>query len=128
MASVSGFQILRFAQLWLVHELSESPLALGYVGMANAVPAISLNLFGGVLADKFDKRKLIMTAQTIASILVFVLATLTLVGAVEGSADEVGDCACLGAAQGHEAPGHSKQTHDPPAHVVGNQHLQRTHD
>jgi MFS family permease len=83
MASVSGFQILRFAQLWLVHELSESPLALGYVGMANAVPAISLNLFGGVLADKFDKRKLIMTAQTIASILVFVLATLTLVGAVE---------------------------------------------
>ena len=83
MASVSGFQILRFAQLWLVHELSESPLALGYVGMANAVPAISLNLFGGVLADKFDKRKLIMTAQTIASILVFVLATLTLLGAVE---------------------------------------------
>ena len=83
MASVSGFQILRFAQLWLVHELSESPLALGYVGMANAVPAISLNLFGGVLADKFDKRKLIMTAQTIASMLVFVLATLTLVGAVE---------------------------------------------
>ena len=83
MASVSGFQILRFAQLWLVHELSESPLALGYVGMANAVPAISLNLFGGVLADKFDKRKLIMTTQTIASILVFVLATLTLVGAVE---------------------------------------------
>ena len=37
----------------------------------------------GVLADKFDKRKLIMTAQTIASMLVFVLATLTLVGAVE---------------------------------------------
>ena len=83
MASVSGFQILRFAQLWLVHELSESPLALGYVGMANAVPAIGLNLFGGVLADKFDKRKLIMTAQTIASMLVFVLATLTLVGVVE---------------------------------------------
>ena len=83
MASVSGFQILRFAQLWLGHELSESPLALAYVGMANAVPAIGLNLFGGVLADKFDKRKLIMTAQTIASMLVFVLATLTLVGVVE---------------------------------------------
>ena len=65
MASVSGFQILRFAQLWLVHKLSESPLALGYVGMANAVPAISLNLFGGVLADKFDKRKLGDRAQPV---------------------------------------------------------------
>ncbi|MCH7802161.1 MAG: MFS transporter, partial [Chloroflexi bacterium] len=83
MASVSGFQILRFAELWLVHQLSDSPLALGYVGLANAAPAISLNLFGGVLADKLDKRKLIMTTQTIASILVFALATLTLVDAVQ---------------------------------------------
>ena len=79
---MSGFQILRFAELWLVHELSDSPMALGYVGLANAAPAISLNLFGGVLADKLDKRMLIMTAQTIASILVFVLATLTAVGTV----------------------------------------------
>ena len=83
MASVSGFQILRFAELWLVHELSESPLALAWVGLANAAPAISLNLFGGVLADKLDKRKLIMTAQTIGAILVFTLAALTLTGAVE---------------------------------------------
>jgi MFS family permease len=82
-ASVSGFQILRFAELWLVHQLSDSPLALGYVGLANAVPAISLNLFGGVLADKVDKRKLIMTFQTIGAILAFVLGTLTLVGTVE---------------------------------------------
>jgi Na+/melibiose symporter-like transporter len=83
MASVSGFQILRFAELWLVHELSESPLALGWVGLANAAPAIGLNLFGGVLADKVDKRKLIMTAQTIGAILVFTLAALTLTEAVE---------------------------------------------
>ena len=80
---MSGFQILRFAELWLVYQLSDSPLALGYVGLANAVPAISLNLFGGVLADKLDKRKLIMTTQTIASMLVFVLATLTLMETVQ---------------------------------------------
>ena len=49
-ASVSGFQILRFAQFWLIFEITGSPLALGYVGLANGVPAIVLNLFGGVAA------------------------------------------------------------------------------
>lgn len=83
LASVSGFQILRFAELWLVHQLTGSPLALGYVGLANAAPAIGLNLFGGVLADKLDKGRLIVASQAIAAALVFALATLTLVDAVQ---------------------------------------------
>lgn len=71
------------SQFWLVHTLDESPLALGYVGLANAVPAIALNLFGGVFADKLDKRRLIMITQSIIAGLVFLLATLTLTGVVQ---------------------------------------------
>ncbi|MDP7413057.1 MAG: MFS transporter [SAR202 cluster bacterium] len=82
LAAVNGFQILRFAELWLVHELTGSPLFLGYVGLANAAPAIGLNLFGGVLADKLDKRRLIMTTQVLAATLVFALATLTVTDVV----------------------------------------------
>ena len=77
-ASVSGFQILRFGQFWLVFQLTGSPLALGYVGLANGVPAIFLNLFGGVAADKLDQRLLIMVSQTITSGLILVLAFLAL--------------------------------------------------
>ena len=49
LASVCGFQMLMFAQGWLTYELTGSPLYLGYVAVASAVPSIGLNLFGGVL-------------------------------------------------------------------------------
>ena len=83
LASVSGFQILRFGQFWLIFELTGSPLALGYVGLANGVPAIFLNLFGGVAADRMDKRRLIYVTQTITAILIFLLAVITLINMVE---------------------------------------------
>ena len=82
LASVSGFQMLRFGQFWLIFQITESPLALGYVGLANGIPAIVLNLFGGVAADKVDQRRLIMAAQSIIAVLIFVLATLTLLDVV----------------------------------------------
>ena len=83
LASVSGFQILRTAQFWLVFELTGSPLALGYVGLANGIPAIILNLVGGLAADKVDQRRLIVIAQSIAGSLIFLLATLDLLGSVQ---------------------------------------------
>jgi MFS family permease len=83
LASVSGFQMLRFGQYWLVYQLTGSPLALGYVGLASGVSAIGLNLFGGVVADRFDQRRLIMTTQSLIACLILVLATLTLLDAVQ---------------------------------------------
>ena len=83
LGSVSGFQMLIASQFWLVHTLEESPLYLGYVGAAEAVPAIGLNLFGGVFADKLDKRRLIMVTQTILASLMFLLGTLTLLDVVQ---------------------------------------------
>jgi MFS family permease len=77
LASVSGFQIVRFAQFWLMYQLTESPLALGYVGLAQALPGIVLNLVGGVYADKIDQRRLIMVTQTVTASLIFMLAALT---------------------------------------------------
>ena len=77
-AAVGGFQVLMFGQGWLVHELTGSALYLGYVGVANALPAICLNLFGGVMADKADKKRLIVVTQAMSSSLVFLLGFLTL--------------------------------------------------
>lgn len=83
LASVGGFQMLRFGQLWLVYQLTGSPLPLGYVGLANGVPAVCLNLFGGVVADKFDQRRLVIITQSLTAGLIFVLATLTLLNVVQ---------------------------------------------
>src|SRR5919109_3914442 len=73
LASVGGFQILRFGQYWLIYQLTGSPLALGYTGVASGVPAICLNLFGGVFADRIDPRRLIMATQSLTAGLIFLL-------------------------------------------------------
>ena len=83
LASVSGFQMFRAAQAWFVYDLTGSPMWLGVAAAANAVPAIFFNLFGGVFADKVDKRRLIIATQIMSGGLIFVLATLTLLGVAE---------------------------------------------
>ena len=83
LASVSGFQMSIFTQGWVTFELTGSALYLGYVGLSNAVPAIALNLVGGVLADKVDKRMLIFFTQIIITLLIFLLGFLTLTDTIE---------------------------------------------
>jgi MFS family permease len=81
--AVGGFQVLMFGQFWLVHELTGSPLYLGYIGMANAIPAIILNLVGGVVADKADRQRLIVVTEIMSASLVLLLGFLTLAGIVQ---------------------------------------------
>ena len=82
-ASVLGFQIMTVAQGWLIYILTDSKLALGYVGLAAGLPAIALNLFGGVIADKVNQRRLLIATQTTSSMVMLALAILTLTGLVE---------------------------------------------
>jgi MFS family permease len=82
LASVTGFQMLTASQFWLVHTLEDSPLFLGYVGAASAVPSITLNLFGGLIADKLDNKRLIAITQTVLASLIVLLGTLTLLEVV----------------------------------------------
>ena len=76
LASVAGFRMFEFSQFWLAYELTGSPLYLGYVGVAQAVPGVVLNLFGGVFADRLDKRRLIVITQLITAGLILFLATM----------------------------------------------------
>ena len=70
-ASVGAFQLLIMGQGWLVYELSGSPLQLGYLGAASSIPTIAAALVGGVVADRVDRRRmLIATSSTIAGFLV----------------------------------------------------------
>lgn len=62
---------------WLVLELTNSVSQLGLVIFLYGIPNMSLLTFGGVLADRFDRRKLLMVSQSVVGTLIFVIATLT---------------------------------------------------
>jgi MFS family permease len=51
------------AQGWLVYRLTESPFLLGFVGFANSIPTFFLMLPGGVIADRFDRRRVVSASQ-----------------------------------------------------------------
>ena len=61
--AMSGQSLVR---PWLAFELTQSPLALGVVSAAVAIPMLLLAPFGGVLADRMERRNLILSAQTLA--------------------------------------------------------------
>jgi MFS family permease len=74
-----------FALGWLVVQLAVrdgvphlAPLYIGLVGLSRAVPAITLGLFGGVVADRMDRRRLLALAQSAGAVIAVALAILTL--------------------------------------------------
>ena len=61
---------------WLVYHETKSPFAVGLLVFFRFVPFLVLGLFAGVLADRVDNRRLLITTQTISSLLAFILAAL----------------------------------------------------
>jgi MFS family permease len=65
------------AQAFFIFELTHSPAFLGYVGFANGLPSWLFMLYGGVIADRFSRKKILIATQTIMMILAFILSFLT---------------------------------------------------
>src|SRR3712207_8110324 len=61
--SQMGTWMQRIAQAWLVLRLTDSPLALGTIATVQFSPGLLFSLVGGVLADRFPKRRLLVTTQ-----------------------------------------------------------------
>ena len=83
LVSLSGTWAQRVAQDWLVLELSDnSGVALGITTGLQFLPMLLFGLYGGVLADRYDKRRLLIGAQVAMGLLALVLGLLDLTGAV----------------------------------------------
>ena len=77
LASVGAIQIVTMAQGWLiVDKLGGSTTDIGILGGAPVVPTILVSLFGGVFADRVDRRKLIMVVSIASTALLLLLAIL----------------------------------------------------
>ena len=72
-----GTWMQNVAQGWLVLTLTNSSFWLGVVGFAGSIPFLIFTLFGGVVADRVNKRRLLLVTQTAMMVLAFLLAVLT---------------------------------------------------
>ena len=83
-ASVTGYQMLALFSLgWLISNvLTNDARYLGYMSTAIAVPGIGLNLFGGVLADKLNPKRLLGLTQFTTGAVVVGLAAPTMLEVV----------------------------------------------
>ena len=80
LVSNSGTWARNVAQGWLLYQLSDSRLWLGVLALSFALPMITLPLFGGVIADRFDRLRALRCTQFCAAILSTILAWLTFTG------------------------------------------------
>jgi MFS family permease len=83
MVSLTGAWMRITALSWLVYDLTGSPLMLGTVTFANTIPTMLLALFGGALADRSEKRTLLLGTQVAFMLMAGSLAVLTLSGRIE---------------------------------------------
>jgi MFS family permease len=81
-ASVGATQLITLGQGWLIFQLSGSAVALGFLGAAAALPNILLTLLGGVIADRFDKRRIMIFTSATTTCLLLILTWLDYSGQV----------------------------------------------
>jgi MFS family permease len=81
--SVIGTWIQQIAMSWLVYRLTGSAWLLGVTGFAGQIAILALAPFGGLWADRFDRRKLLLATQGAAMVPAFALAALAHAGAIE---------------------------------------------
>ena len=80
--SLIGTWMQSVAQSWLVYRLTGSALLLGSVGFASQIPVFLFAPLGGITADRYNRRHIVIGTQVASMLLAFVLAVLTLSGKV----------------------------------------------
>lgn len=81
--AVVALWMQRIAQDWLVLELSGSVTAVGFTVALQFLPSLLLGPWGGMMADRFAKRKILILCQSLAAMLAAALAILALTGRIE---------------------------------------------
>ena len=81
--SVVGMTMEWVAVAWLVYDLTSSAISLGLTGIAQTLPRVVFSLIGGALADRMDRRTLVVGCHVLCGVLYVILATLKTLGIVE---------------------------------------------
>ena len=81
--SLIGTWMQSVAQAWLVYRLTGSSFLLGSVGFASQFPVFLVAPLGGIVADRWNRQRVVIGTQTASMILAFILSALTLTGLVQ---------------------------------------------
>lgn len=81
--STGGNQMMRAALAWQLFELTRNPLQLGFLGLARFAPLLLFGLWGGVLADRGDRRRTLMAAQVALMASSAALAVAAFAGSIQ---------------------------------------------
>ena len=76
LVSLTGSWMQTTALAWIAYNLTHSALFLGLVGLFCNIPVLLLSLFGGMVADRYDRRRVLVIAQWISMALATVLTAL----------------------------------------------------
>ncbi|MEH1844027.1 MAG: MFS transporter [Nostoc sp.] len=81
--SLIGTWMTQLATIWLVYNLTNSPLMLGVVGFSSQIPSFFLAPFGGVFVDRFSRYRTLISTQVLAMIQSLTLAVLALTDVIQ---------------------------------------------
>jgi MFS family permease len=82
LVSLIGTWMQTVAQAWLVYRLTGSSVTLGEIGFCSQIPIFLMSPVGGIVADRYNRHRVVIATQTASMLLALVLAALTLTGAV----------------------------------------------
>ncbi len=82
LVSLMGTAMQVVAQSWLVLTITDSGIALGVTAALQFAPMLVLGIWGGVVADRFDKRRVLLATQVSSALLALALWLLVVTGAV----------------------------------------------
>jgi MFS family permease len=83
MVSIAGSQMQLWALFWHIRVLTDSPIAISLIGVVRFVPILIFSLVGGLVADLFDRRKILFITQSVSMLTAFGLWALTAAGAIQ---------------------------------------------
>ncbi|WP_374243891.1 MFS transporter [Zoogloea sp.] len=76
LVSLAGTWMQQIAMVWLAYRLTGSAFVLGAVGFASQIPILVLGAVGGVMTDRFDRRRLLLATQALSMVQALLLALL----------------------------------------------------
>ncbi len=79
-AATVGYQMMALLIGWKIYEITDNPLDLGLVGLILFIPAVVLTLVVGHSADRYDRRRIVQTAQSVYALAAALVAAATYFG------------------------------------------------
>ena len=81
--SMVGTQMQQWALFWHISQLSKDPIAVSVVGGVRFVAVLGFSLFGGLMADRYNRRNILFFTQTTALLVALILGLLTLTRSIQ---------------------------------------------